>query len=351
MTPESPSIGEDVDMHAATAPIVGLAPETTYHYRMVATNADGEATGPAGTFTTKEPLDFGPIWTTEVGTEAAILNAELNPLGIPATGFFEYVTQAEFEASGFANAVATPATPFDFGAGEAMKPASAPITGLAPATTYRYRLRASNPFTVPARTSPERTFTTYAPLSGDPVLPDGRGYEQVSPLDKMSGEVGTPAAAAGLTDGTSPLINRAAPDGETFTFTSFAAFADAKAAPGASQYLARRSAAGWTTENITPPDRGNNFLHPTFRGFSEDLGFGYEVTREPVLAPGATPGIENLYRRESQGGGQVTMTAAVPQVPGVHQYCVGFAGASRMARACSSSPVESSPPTLPWRPN
>jgi len=40
--------GEDL----GTLPITGLTPGTTYRYRIVATNADGTATGAVGSFTT-----------------------------------------------------------------------------------------------------------------------------------------------------------------------------------------------------------------------------------------------------------------------------------------------------------
>jgi phosphodiesterase/alkaline phosphatase D-like protein/DNA-binding beta-propeller fold protein YncE len=51
-TPESPQIGSDDAVHPATADISGLTASTTYHYRVVATNAIGTADGPDQSFTT-----------------------------------------------------------------------------------------------------------------------------------------------------------------------------------------------------------------------------------------------------------------------------------------------------------
>ena len=51
-TPQSASIGEDNSSHAAIAAITGLAPDTTYHFRVVATNEIGTTDGPDQTFTT-----------------------------------------------------------------------------------------------------------------------------------------------------------------------------------------------------------------------------------------------------------------------------------------------------------
>ena len=51
-TPESSSIGSDNLVHAASASISGLTPETTYHFRIVLTNAFGTTAGPDQTFAT-----------------------------------------------------------------------------------------------------------------------------------------------------------------------------------------------------------------------------------------------------------------------------------------------------------
>ena len=51
-SPESTSIGSDNSAHPASAGISGLVSETTYHYRVVATNAIGTTAGPDQTFNT-----------------------------------------------------------------------------------------------------------------------------------------------------------------------------------------------------------------------------------------------------------------------------------------------------------
>jgi hypothetical protein len=56
-TPQSASIGADDTEHAADAKVTGLASGTTYHYRVVATNAEspaGGTVGPDKTFTTSQ---------------------------------------------------------------------------------------------------------------------------------------------------------------------------------------------------------------------------------------------------------------------------------------------------------
>jgi hypothetical protein len=54
-TPQSASIGSDMSVHAATATVAALTPATTYHYRVLATNTIGTASGSDRTFTTAAP--------------------------------------------------------------------------------------------------------------------------------------------------------------------------------------------------------------------------------------------------------------------------------------------------------
>jgi hypothetical protein len=56
-TPESGAIGSDDALHAATASLSGLSPNTTYHFRAVATNSVGVTRGLEGTFTTPPAED------------------------------------------------------------------------------------------------------------------------------------------------------------------------------------------------------------------------------------------------------------------------------------------------------
>lgn len=185
-----------------------LTPETPYHFRVVTENGDGESEAQAS-FTTKPPLEILATWSSEVGTDGARLNAEVNPFGIPASAHFEYVDEETYEADlkeigpghGFDHASkAPPVGQIALGSGSTPITRGAQLFPLVPHTTYRYRLLATNPFaTVPSASG---TFTTFAPsasnvscsnqvfrVGSSAALPDCRAYEQVSPLDKNGGDI------------------------------------------------------------------------------------------------------------------------------------------------------------------
>ena len=244
--------------------LTGLKPETTYHCKFVAENADGTTPpGQEGEFETREGFEFGPATVTKVGTEEATLNAVGNPLGLPATAEIEYVTDAQYQAGqpghGFDEALRLPKNSTT-APGKRRCCAALTLTGLAPSTTYHWRLRVKNGVPpqgiVCPRSGPEpcpaneHVFRTYGPAEA----PDDRGYELVSPGQKNSAEVANPAAlATGVYEDRNMLIQVSSGSGEAATYTSFTSFGkDAEGAPSASQYLSKRTPAGWSTGNISP---------------------------------------------------------------------------------------------------
>ncbi len=329
-------IGSDLELHEASVQATGLVPETEYRCRVIAKNEDNEAgvLGEAGTFTTLDPLEIGDSWASEIGTETATLNADVNPLGIPTTGRFQYVEDATYQKDiaelgpehGFDHAKLAPESgEIDYGSGESFKTGSVALSGLAPGTVYRFRIQAKDPF-IEFRSGEVRAFRTFLP--GEEALPDGRAYELVSPAQKNSAEVGAQNAASGLVAGAYMKILQASPDGEGITYTSFTAFADPESAPGASQYVSRRGGTGWGTRNVTPPTRGGNPLRPPFQGFNAHLTAGAVAVKEPLLAPGAPEGFESLYLRDTETDAYRLLSGSEPTtVPGV-EYCLSYGGTS-----------------------
>jgi len=301
-----------------------LTPETKYRFRLVVKNADGEAEDESGEFETLEPLEIVATWSEGVGTDAAELGAEVNPLGIPATGYFEYVDDATFQETGdFANAIQIPdvgggETPLDFGAGEAPVARGAMLQSLEPGTTYHYRLIVDNPLAEPIA-SEGHTFTTFIPSAVESCpaneafrtglaafLPDCRAYELVSPLEKNSGDIlALPEAFSGLP----AAVQRSSVSGEKLTYASYRSFGGPEGNPFNSQYIAARDPeAGWHSHNISPP-RGTLVLRKSaglqldteYKTFSPDLCQAWLRTlNEPQLEPLGVKGFPNLYRRTDQ---------------------------------------------------
>jgi phosphodiesterase/alkaline phosphatase D-like protein len=118
---------------AVTAPITGLAPATTYHYRLVAASAGGTVVGADATLTTtKTPAPLvATAAATAVGTTSATVNATVNPNGVASDYYFQYGTTSSYGRS-------TPSQ--SAGSGTAAASYSAALNGLAPGTTYHYRV-------------------------------------------------------------------------------------------------------------------------------------------------------------------------------------------------------------------
>ena len=125
---------------AATAPVNGLSPKTTYKYRLIATNAGGTTAGSYQTFTTAPPPPLGPPAVATGGTSnltpsSVTLSGTLDPNGGTTSYVFQYGMSAAYGASvGEASA----------GSGGEPQGVAAGLSSLAPGTAYHYRLVATN---------------------------------------------------------------------------------------------------------------------------------------------------------------------------------------------------------------
>jgi hypothetical protein len=304
-----------------------LQVETTYRFRALASNADGEGNSPldGGSFKTRPWFERGPIWSTSVGTGSAALHAELNPLGVPVSARFEVVDDAHFAESGFKEALLAPGpgeAPLDFGKGEEPTARAASLGGLEPGALYHYRLAASNPLFGPT-VGKEGAFTTFAAGAPPPcpaneafrtgpssLLPDCRAYEMVSPLDKGGGDV---IVLPNKLSVTPAALEQSSVSGSRLAYGSSHAFQAAPSAPYTSQYIAvrhERGAAGegWQSHGISPPIErpliATAQLESELKALSPDLCDAWlRSISEPTLAPGAQAGFPNLYRRRDEACG------------------------------------------------
>lgn len=121
---------------AVSLGVSGLAPSTTYHFRLVATSSAGTSYGADATFKT---AGVPPAAVTDaasaVSLATATLNGSVNPKGAATSWYFEYGTTAGYGST----------TPVEHaGSGTAAVDVHAGLAGLVPGTVYHFRLVATN---------------------------------------------------------------------------------------------------------------------------------------------------------------------------------------------------------------
>jgi hypothetical protein len=142
------------------------------------------------------------------------------------------------------------------------------------------------------------------------ALPDARGWELVSPIQKNGGRVDPPETIA------KGGVLQAAAQGGAITYSSATSFAGGSGAPVASQYLGTRTSSGWLTQNITVPLFSGSYDFTDqgvpYRLFSTDLTRALlfngdrcrteagecPVANPPLPGTDAPPGFQDYYLRE-----------------------------------------------------
>ncbi len=191
----------------------------------------------------------------------ATLNAEVNPNGAPTTYQFQYGTDPSYGRT-------APATPAGIGSGSTEIPVAETIAGLQPDTTYHFRVVAVSSAGVTS--GPRRTFTTYPP--GSLGLPDGRAYEQVTPLDK-----------GGANPGGQNGDIQASVSGERITYLVEANMPGGEGSTDFPLFLASRTPEGWSSRGMMPPTSPS--ATAKIAGWSPDLATALIFSTEP--APGS----------------------------------------------------------------
>ncbi|MGN6215350.1 MAG: hypothetical protein ACTHN7_00110, partial [Solirubrobacterales bacterium] len=150
------------------AALAELEPHVVYHYRLTAQNEKGETgTGEDKTFMTVGT--FGPPTVDSEsyelshqgdGTFTAALHAQINPHGFETTCAAQYVSDAKFKESGYAEATDLPCAPETLPPGFGDEEATATVSGLPPAASYHFRFLAKNE--KGEAVGADRTFITFA---------------------------------------------------------------------------------------------------------------------------------------------------------------------------------------------
>jgi len=140
--------------------VSGLTANTTYHFRLVATNSAGTRYGVDRTFTTLTATG-PPVVTTNpaslIASFSATLNGSVDPHGLPTTVYFQYGTTTSYGLT----------TAPQSKTGNTYQNVTANISGLTASTTYHFRIVATN--NAGTRYGSDRTFTTLS-ATGPPVV-------------------------------------------------------------------------------------------------------------------------------------------------------------------------------------
>jgi hypothetical protein len=295
------------------------------------------------------PPIISETWVEEVKADSARLRAKINPNGSSTTYRFEITTQASFEAKGFQGATLIPVSgPVTLGSGTSFllvaQSVGPPLAPLQLATQYRYRVTAKHAAET-AVIGQDHVFSTQQ--NGLIFrLPDQRGWEMVSPVDKGGGAIAAPESLFG--GGELQASFASGPTAAAISYGSATSFGAAQGAPPVSQYLSTRTASGWATQNVSAPlssaAYGDDPDGAPYRVFSADLTegllFGGLPCRgdlagcpapNPVIGgSGAPPGFMAYYLRSAGGsyasllgGADFSHTAVEPEA-----FSVSFAGAS-----------------------
>ena len=148
--------------------------------------------GAAASASAAAPI-LGDTWATGVTASVAVFHAEVNPNGEPTTYHFEYISEADYQANveaaedPFTGALVYPVgIEANIGVSTSFEEAVQHAGGMKPATTYLYRIATENP-SGPTYGDTKRIVTQSAVSTFE--LPDRRGWEMVSPIDKNGGEI------------------------------------------------------------------------------------------------------------------------------------------------------------------
>ncbi len=244
-----------------SAEVPGLEYGTAYHFHLVLENANGENSSYDDTFTT---LPLAPTIKSVAGqafAETALLHAVINPGGGDTTYQAQFVTQEHFENEGFENASSTPE--LDAGSARTPQEVTAHLNGLAPDTTYHYRLLATNADET-VESSP-RVFTTLPFVSEPPEecanshvrqqtssaqLLDCRAYELVSASHAAGYDV-----ESSVIPGQTPFAGYPQADGRVLYAVHSGGIpgTDHPTNRGLDPYVAVRDKEGWSTEYVGVP--------------------------------------------------------------------------------------------------
>ena len=128
--------GNGIEYTGADMGVEGLAPDTTYYYRIVAANAEGEDAGVEKTFTTEAaPPSAKTEGPSGITRTSATLSGQVYPDGLPTEYYFEYSEVGGSEAH---------TEHVSAGGDESWHSEANTVTGLKSCSKYQFQIYAAN---------------------------------------------------------------------------------------------------------------------------------------------------------------------------------------------------------------
>lgn len=272
--PGGPFTGAGVTSVSAT--VGELNGGTSYHYRLVVANSLGSTRGADQPFSTLGPSVVSE-GISQISESSAVFEATIIPHEKPTTYRFQYVNQAQWEATRFASASDAPVGGMEIGSGTAGIVVSQAVHGLAPGTGYHVRVVATNPDG--SGFGADLSFETYASVFS--FLPDERRYEQASPPEKNGANIQEEVNAVA-----------ASTEGSAITFYVNAGIPGGEGSQNFPSYLATRSpdGSGWLTQGLLPP--ASTGPQGEIVGWTEDLRTTFVSNKQTTEPPA-------LYQRNN----------------------------------------------------
>lgn len=289
------------------ADLTGLLANQEYLVRVKASNAGATKTSSAVSFTTAQIApEVEATGASGVEESSAVLNGSINPNGLQTTYYFEYGTTESYGSRVplLVDGVA--------GNERVSRSFSEAVSGLAPSTTYHYRLVAEN--AIGQIESADKTFAT----AGSGELAPQRAYEMVTPLNKGGAQV--------LSD----FHLQVSDQGSAVAVSTVSGAQDSESVMMRQNFVNRRGDGGWEDWEPTDPPQESTpgVWESSTQAVSEDYKHAM-VASNRVLAPGAVAGDGNLYIKDLQTG---TYTF-VGNAPDGYGSLVGPAAASAVFAA------------------
>jgi hypothetical protein len=302
-------IGKGTGPVLVSANVAGLQPNTEYHFRLLASNANGTSRGVDVAVTTTGPPRLDGEWVANVTSVSASFDANVNPRWPTNTSYrLEYGLSAAYGET----------VTGSVGEGSSELLVSVHRQDLQPGTTYHYRIVVSNVYgTVEG---PDLTFTTQAAGGQEFTLPDGRAWELVSPPNKNGASLEQAGGGVGAL--------QAASDGSAITYITrgVSVVADPAGKISLAQVLSKRGPDGWSSQDLTLPGRlpekgvpapAIDLVHAEYRYFSPDLSLAAVEPQKagtPLLSPEATE--QTLYLRNNVNRSFTPLVTAANVLPG-----------------------------------